>query len=108
MVITLLYFIGLLCGAITAILTGAPTTATAAAILLQCFLLVSVGFTSIIAFMDMYFAEKLPPNRNLSLISANSSRSITAYSFSENPIGSIPEWLLDINHEETIYLEPAP
>jgi hypothetical protein len=56
MVITILYFVGLLCGAIAVMLTGGPrTTATVAAMLLQYFLLISVGFASIIAFLGHVF-----------------------------------------------------
>jgi hypothetical protein len=55
-VITTLYFVGILCGTIAVMLTGDPrTTTTAAAILLQYFLLISVGFSSVIAFFGHVF-----------------------------------------------------
>jgi hypothetical protein len=60
MVITILYFVGLLCGAIAVTLTGDPkTTATVAIILLQYFLLISVGCTSIIAFFGHVFRGEM-------------------------------------------------
>jgi Family of unknown function (DUF6790) len=60
MVITILYFIGLISGVIAVIFTGGPKTSIIiATILLQYYLLISVGISSIIGFIGHVFRGEI-------------------------------------------------